>query len=415
MFPNIDVQPSFCLTAVRNDEYNVNGHIRNNLLEELNVLNSNLYMQITNWTVHSKHLKRGYSSPAFIDHSNDIFFLGSTIPPSNHHPDAPEYLEHPYSGFDYFRSVGIGKVVAENKYMGSRGHIFAFREGADIPSGYQSIQIVSRSGAPFFKTTDIPMLWLKELSVVLDNIGLDFIVLDGEILPWSFKAQNLIKKDFEVPGYCALSSTEECYGIDSEEYKNAQSFLETLSWYSSDEDPYFRAFDILSAGTTENGYLKETHRSQYTTFDIKYDILAKLETEHIKPVESRIIDLQSPEQCEDAVNDWSQYCQSGGEGWILKPYPLVQTFSQNGTLILPAMKIRGREYLRIVYGKDYLKPECLEFIKTRRLGKKNKFSKMQYEISNNILSSRINDISLQKIKFLGAFCGFQMHTLNATL
>ena len=53
---------------------------------------------------------------------------------------------------------------------------------------------------------------------------------------------------------------------------------------------------------------------------------------------------------------------------VVKPFQFV-TKSRRG-LVQPAVKCRGREYLRIIYGPEYTLPEDLERLKTRGLGTK---------------------------------------------
>jgi hypothetical protein len=103
--------------------------------------------------------------------------------------------------------------VAENKYMGSRGHILAFRHPSVCPGDLPLISVISRSGTaqlvlvrareeavartergvgaaaclvdagtPFFDdASTIPWEWHSELSAAMEREGFDFVILDGEV------------------------------------------------------------------------------------------------------------------------------------------------------------------------------------------------------------------------------------------
>jgi len=64
-----------------------------------------------------------------------------------------------------------------------------------------------------------------ELAEKLNSAGLDFAIFDGEMLPWSLKAEKLIADTFLGPGECAMACREYTHGLDSKEYKNAQLFV----------------------------------------------------------------------------------------------------------------------------------------------------------------------------------------------
>ena len=54
----------------------------------------------------------------------------------------------------------------------------------------------------------------------------------------------------------------------------------------------------------------------------------------------------------------AELTDAGGEGMVVKPLDFIAR-NERG-IIQPAVKCRGREYLRIIYGPEYLLPENLE-------------------------------------------------------
>ena len=60
---------------------------------------------------------------------------------------------------------------------------------------------------------------------------------------------------------------------------------------------------------------------------------------------------------------WEELTEAGGEGMVVKPLAFVATRPRG--LVQPAVKCRGREYLRIIYGPEYTLPEHLERLRER--------------------------------------------------
>jgi protein phosphatase len=82
----------------------------------------------------------------------------------------------------------------------------------------------------------------------------------------------------------------------------------------------------------------------------------------------RVVDLADAAQVEAATRWWLDLTAAGGEGMVVKPF---ETLTQGRRFFAqPALKVRGREYLRIIYGPDYLLPENLTRLKRRAVGAK---------------------------------------------
>ena len=80
------------------------------------------------------------------------------------------------------------------------------------------------------------------------------------------------------------------------------------------------------------------------------------------------IDLTVAESVQAGIGWWEALTERGGEGMVVKPLDFVVR-SQRG-LVQPAVKCRGREYLRIIYGPDYDSDENLPRLRARHLGGK---------------------------------------------
>ena len=64
-----------------------------------------------------------------------------------------------------------------------------------------------------------------------------------------------------------------------------------------------------------------------------------------------------------AVRWWEELTASGSEGFVAKPLDFV--YADGRGLVQPALKCRGREYLRLIYGPEYA--ERLELLRHRNL------------------------------------------------
>jgi len=82
---------------------------------------------------------------------------------------------------------------------------------------------------------------------------------------------------------------------------------------------------------------------------------------------------------DEAIRWWQKITEDGQEGFVVKP----ETYSarnEKGRLIQPAIKVRGRKYLHIIYGIDYLQPENLARLKKRNINRKQRHALMEFAL-----------------------------------
>jgi protein phosphatase len=90
------------------------------------------------------------------------------------------------------------------------------------------------------------------------------------------------------------------------------------------------------------------------------------------------VDLADPASEASATDWWTNLTDSGGEGAVVKPLSFVATGSRG--LLQPAVKCRGREYLRIIYGPEYTLPEHLERLRVRSLSGKRSLALREFAL-----------------------------------
>lgn len=90
------------------------------------------------------------------------------------------------------------------------------------------------------------------------------------------------------------------------------------------------------------------------------------------------VDTTDGASVEAGITWWTELTAAGGEGMVVKPFAnLVK--AQKGWA-QPGIKVRGREYLRIIYGPDYTEPENLERLRDRGLGHKRSMAAREYAL-----------------------------------
>jgi protein phosphatase len=95
-------------------------------------------------------------------------------------------------------------------------------------------------------------------------------------------------------------------------------------------------------------------------------MLEKLATSPlVAPTRHLLADLADEGSCRAAVQWWEELTAAGAEGAVVKPLAFLAR-GRRGWL-QPAVKVRGREYLRLIYGPHYLEPARLERLRTRHL------------------------------------------------
>ncbi len=129
----------------------------------------------------------------------------------------PDLLEHPEQAFEAYRADGVEAVVCEEKHMGSRAVALVCRsiEAADkrfgAPGGELGA-VWTRTGRPFFKPEQNAALVERmrqtiEAAGLFDELDSDWLLLDAELLPWSAKAEELLRSQYAAVGAAAAFST----------------------------------------------------------------------------------------------------------------------------------------------------------------------------------------------------------------
>jgi len=337
----------------------------------------------------------------FAVHPKWINYLPPTMSPSET-SERPGLLEHPDQAFAYFLKQGIEEVVCEEKHMGSRAVIQICRsaESAKDRFGIETGEIgvcYTRTGRRFFKDQKLEATLLERLQNAIQRAGLwdeletDWMTLDCELMPWSMKAIELITSQYAAVGAAGLNSvgasievlkTAMDRGVDVSSLLAAQEERLTLldkyttsyrnyCWtVNSPDDLRLAPFHLLAS--EGNTHFTKDHRWHM-------DILAKIATDEDSmfiATSFRVVDLEDEGQRAGAIRWWEDLTKEGGEGMVVKPLEFLAKGKKG--LVQPALKCRGAEYLRIIYGPEYSREENLDRLRSRGLSTKRQMAMKEF-------------------------------------
>jgi protein phosphatase len=122
------------------------------------------------------------------------------------------------------------------------------------------------------------------------------------------------------------------------------------------------------------------------------------------PVPCKVIDLNDTDDTNASIERWVAMTEGAeaGEGFVYKPSPYG---SERGRVWpgISAMKVRGREYLRIIYGADYTEPTFFEQLKHRRIAPKRELSVVEDQLAIGILRTFISGNKTEHLRHVAAF------------
>ena len=107
------------------------------------------------------------------------------------------------------------------------------------------------------------------------------------------------------------------------------------------------------------------------------------------------MNLEDPRSEREAVQWWQELTQTGGEGMVVKPWSNLTRGAKGWAQ--PGIKVRGREYLRLIYGPDYLEPENLERLRQRATDRKRSRALQEYILGLQALRLTAQDEPLWKV------------------
>ncbi|MEU4930883.1 polynucleotide kinase-phosphatase [Streptomyces yokosukanensis] len=315
------------------------------------------------------------------------------------------YLEHPVEAFAQYAADGVERVVCEEKHMGSRAVALVCRDaeaarrrfGAEGPTG----SLCTRTGRPFFDDEAVTEEILGRLRSAITDAGLwdelatDWLLLDAELMPWSLKASGLLRSQYAAvgaasgavfPGALAALEAASARGVDVPgllDRQRERAFAATAftaayrryCWTTDGLDGVRLApFQLLAVQGRSLAALP--HDEQLALIDrlVEHDGTGLLQT-----TRRLYVDTGEAESVRAGVDWWLEMTGRGGEGMVVKPVGALVR-NPEGRLVQPGIKCRGREYLRIIYGPEYTRPDNLAKLRQRFLNHKRSLALREYAL-----------------------------------
>ncbi|WP_425549518.1 polynucleotide kinase-phosphatase [Actinomadura miaoliensis] len=332
-----------------------------------------------------------------------LVYLPPTMAPSATSA-LPGFLEHPAEALAAYRDAGLNRVICQEKHMGSRAVAVVCRDASVAAARFgvddgTTGAVYTRTGRAFFNDPALTGALLDRLRTAIGAAGLwdelrtGWLVLDGELLPWSAKAMELIRTQYAATGAAARAALPaaadvlaraSARGLDIADLRgrvdrrlaNAALFRDAYARYCWTVDGLdgvrLAPFQILAG----EGRAWATAREHDWHMRIAARLAEADPSGLLLATESRVVDLASPESERDVTGWWEEHTGRGGEGMVVKP---LGPFPEDRK-IQPGIKCRGREYLRIIYGPDYTEPGTLERLRGRSLGRKRSLAMREHAL-----------------------------------
>jgi protein phosphatase len=350
-----------------------------------------------------------------------LIYLPSTISPTETSSE-PGLLEHPREAFDYYRAAGVLQVICEEKHMGSRAVGIVCRDEsvvvkrfgiADSPG---SIGIIyTRTGRRFFDDLAVESQLLETIQQAITRADLwkeletDWFCLDCELMPWSAKAQDLLRKQYAAVGAAATAALAEVNAVLAaagarypggeinallEQHQaravRTNGFVTAYSGYcwpvNSVADLKLAPFHLLAS--EGHVYVDRDHRWHMET-------LARLAGPIITATKFQSVNVNEPTDIDAGIKWWEEMTAVGGEGMVVKPLSFIARNDRG--LVQPAMKCRGKEYLRIIYGPEYDAPENLVRLRKRGLSAKRSMAAREFALGVESLQRFVKREPLRRV------------------
>ena len=350
-----------------------------------------------------------------------LIYLPPTMSPCGT-SELPNYLEHPQQAINYYRRRGVKKLVCEEKHMGSRAVLVICKDEQVVAHRFgiknEGIGVCyTRTGRNFFNDRDLERTFLQRVNQALTDSNFwekhstDWVCLDSELMPWSAKAQALLSSQYAAVGASAKNSLRDVNqvltkakvrnieGVDAllDKYTTKQSAIDKFisahqnyCWDVNDINDYKLApFHILA--TEGQVHIDKSH--QWHMENIKEICQADEALFRITPY--KIVHAADSESMQDAIDWWTELTEKGGEGMVVKPFDFI-TYGKEG-LLQPAVKCRGSEYLRIIYGAEYDMSHNMERLKNRGLSRKRSLALREFALGVEGLERFIRKEPLRRI------------------
>lgn len=333
----------------------------------------------------------------------------------------PGFLEHPAQAFTHYQNQEITQVVCEEKHMGSRVVVIICR---DIAAAEKRFGVVNegigicytRTGRRFFDDSALETELLARVNLALSQSGFwsefqtDWVCLDCELMPWSTKAQGLLRKQYAPVGVASRLALNDAVTYLQQASDRGVDIGTQLSHYQQRADmahQYISAYRQYCWSVTDISGLRlapfhilATEGAVHIDKDHRWHMeeIAKIcqkDPSLLLATAYKVIDLTDPSSQAEGIYWWEKLTKVGGEGMVVKPMDFIVRGSRG--IVQPAVKCRGQEYLRIIYGPEYSTPENLQRLRQRGLSHKRSLAMREFALGVEALERFVALTPLRRV------------------
>ena len=351
-----------------------------------------------------------------------LVYLPPTMSPSET-TQVAGLLEHPAEAFAYYRHEGVPRVVCEEKHMGSRAVVIVCRDEDEARRRFGVVGegfgiVYTRTGRRFFSDPALESEFLSRVRTALDaagtwdEFGTGWVCLDCELMPWSAKAQELLRGQYAAVGAAsraALSAVLPILEQAGERGAEVGGLLEAYAARAGMVSRYVDAYrrycwPVASVDDLRLApfHLLATEGQVHTAKDHVWhmETLARIcnagdNDPLLLATPYKVVDTTDQASQDDGIAWWEELTGNGGEGMVVKPLDFIVRGRRG--LAQPAVKCRGREYLRIIYGPEYTAPENLERLRSRGLGAKRSLALREFSLGVEALERFVRGEPLRRV------------------
>jgi len=230
-------------------------------------------------------------------------------------------------------------------------------------------------------------------------------------MPWSMKAQELLQSQYAVVGAAAQASLAEAIiqleqasagGLPVGEllgkFQNREEmidlYVEAYRRYcwkvESASDLRLAPFHILASEGAV--HIDKNHLWHMQTIA---GLVQAAPDSCLYATPYKVVELGMPESEAEGIAWWQTLTEAGQEGMVVKPLGFIARDAQK--LLQPAIKCRGREYLRIIYGPEYTTEEHLVDLRQRSVTLKRSLALKEFALGIEAIQRFVSRQPLRKI------------------
>lgn len=329
-------------------------------------------------------------------------------------------LEHPEEAFSHYFHEGVHKVMCEQKHMGSRAVVVVCRDAEAARKRFGILEgeiglCYTRTGRRFFNDVSLEAQFLERVRGAVERAGIweslktDWICLDCELMPWSAKAAELLRQQYASTAAAAQAALPAAIAAlnSARHIPEAAALLEMYQERREAAGRYREAYQAycwtvhsLADLKLAPFHLLASEGAIYTAKDHLWHLetlsgICKADGQLLIETPFQVVDLTDSNSQAEGIRWWEQLTERGGEGMVVKPLEFLAKGRKG--LAQPAVKVRGRDYLRIIYGPEYTMPHNLSRLKSRGLGAKRSLALREFALGIEALERFVHKEPLHRV------------------